>query len=32
MKEILLEYSKMIYDYTMNSNRTTRENFGYVSM
>ncbi len=32
MKEILTEYSKIIYDYTMSSNRTTRENFGYVSM
>jgi uncharacterized protein len=32
MKQVLLEYSKMIYDYTMNSNRTTREKFGYVSM
>ena len=32
MKEILQEYSKTIYDYTMESNRTTRENFGSVSM
>lgn len=32
MRDILTEYSKTIYDYTMNSNRTTRENFGYVSM
>ena len=32
MKEILKEYSKTIYDYTMSSNRTTRENFGSVSM
>jgi Fe-S-cluster containining protein len=32
MKSVLLEYSKMIYDYNMNSNRTVRENFGYVSM
>jgi Fe-S-cluster containining protein len=32
MKEILNEYSKTIYDYTMSSNRTTRENFGSVSM
>ncbi|MEO9276259.1 MAG: YkgJ family cysteine cluster protein [Nitrososphaera sp.] len=31
MKEILQEYSKTIYDYTMESNRTTRENFGSVS-
>lgn len=32
MKEILFEYSKMIYDYTMSSSRTTRENYGSVSM
>jgi Fe-S-cluster containining protein len=32
MKEILKEYSKTICDYTMSSNRTTRENFGSVSM
>ena len=32
MKGILKEYSKTIYDYTMSSNRTTRENFGSVSM
>jgi uncharacterized protein len=32
MKSVLLEYSKMIYDYNMNSNRTVRENFGYVTM
>ncbi len=32
MKEILTEYSKVIYDYTMSSSRTNRENFGYVSM
>ena len=32
MKEILKEYSKTIYDYTMSSNRTIRENFGSVSM
>lgn len=32
MSDILAEYSKTIYDYTMSSNRTTRENFGYVSM
>lgn len=32
MKEILLEYSKIIYDYNMSSNRTTRENFGFVTI
>ena len=32
MKDILLEYSKTIYDYTMSSNGTTRENLGCVSM
>ena len=32
MRGILTEYSKIIYDYTMSSNRTNRENFGYVSM
>ena len=32
MKNVLLEYSKMIYDYNMNSNRTVRENFGFVTM
>ena len=32
MKSVLLEYSKMIYDYNMNSNRTVRENFGFVTM
>ena len=32
MKPILSEYSKTIYDYTMSSNRTIRENFGSVSM
>ncbi len=32
MKEILREYSKIIYDYNMSSNRTTRENFGFVTM
>lgn len=32
MKGILEEYSKMIYDYTMSSSRTTRENYGSVSM
>ena len=32
MKNVLLEYSKIIYDYNMNSNRTMREDFGYVTM
>ena len=32
MKNVLFEYSKMIYDYNMNSNRTVRENFGFVTM
>ena len=32
MKSVLLEYSKMIYDYNMNSHRTVRENFGSVTM
>ena len=32
MKNVLLEYSKMIYDYNMNSNRTVRESFGFVTM
>lgn len=32
MKDVLNEYSSMIYDYTMSSNRTGRENFGKVSM
>jgi len=32
MKSVFLEYSKMIYDYNMNSNRTVRENFGFVTM
>ena len=32
MKSVLLEYSKIIYDYNMNSNRTVRENFGFVTM
>lgn len=32
MKNILLEYSKIIYDYNMKSNRTVREGFGHVSM
>lgn len=31
MKEILDEYSKIIYDYNMKSGRTMRENFGCVS-
>ena len=31
MKQILEDYSKTIYDYTMNSSRTTRENFGAVN-
>jgi len=30
MREILSEYSKIIYEYNMNSNRTIRENFGSV--
>ncbi len=30
MKQVLQEYSKTIYDYTMESNRTIRENFGSV--
>ena len=32
MKNVLLEYSKMIYDYNMNSNRTVRESSGFVTM
>jgi Fe-S-cluster containining protein len=32
MRGILAEYSKIIHDYTMSSNRTTRESFGFVSM
>ena len=32
MKNVLLEYSKMIYDYNMSSNRTIRENFGSAAM
>ena len=32
MKSVLLEYSKIIYDYNMNSNRTVRENFGFVTI
>jgi len=31
MKQVLKEYSPVIYDYNMKSNRTTRENFGFVS-
>jgi len=31
MKEILEEYSKIIYDYNMKSSRTMRENFGCIS-
>jgi len=32
MKSVLLEYSKIIYDYNMNSNRTVQENYGCVTM
>ncbi len=32
MKDVLLEYSRIIYDYNMKSNRTMQENFGFVSM
>ncbi len=32
MKDILLEYSKIIYDYNMSSNRTVRENYSSVIM
>ncbi|MGI0063886.1 MAG: YkgJ family cysteine cluster protein [Nitrosopumilaceae archaeon] len=32
MKDVLLDYSKTIYDYNMSSNRTVRENFGLVTM
>ncbi len=32
MKQILLEFSQIIYDYPMNSSQTTRESFGHVSM
>jgi hypothetical protein len=32
MKDILLDYSKTIYDYNMFSNGTIRENFGAVSL
>ena len=31
MKEEFKEYSKIIYDYNMASNRTNREGFGSVS-
>jgi hypothetical protein len=31
MKQELKDYSKIIYDYTLSSSRTTRENFGSVS-
>ena len=31
MKQVLKEYSPVIYDYNMKSNRTMRENFGFVS-
>lgn len=31
MKDVLFEYSKIIYDYNMNSNNTVRKNFGSVS-
>ena len=31
MKEVLKDYSKIIYDYNMKSARTMRENYGYVS-
>ena len=31
MKETLKEYSELVYDYNMKSNRTARENFGYVT-
>lgn len=32
MKLVLAEYSRIVYDYTMSSSRTTRENLGCVSM
>ena len=32
MKDVFLEYSKIIYDYNMSSNRTVRENFGAVTL
>jgi Fe-S-cluster containining protein len=31
MKETLKEYSELVYDYNMKSNRTSRENFGHVT-
>jgi len=31
MKEVLDEYSSIVYDYNMKSNRTSRENFGSLS-
>jgi Fe-S-cluster containining protein len=31
MKEVLKDYSKIIYDYNMKSSRTIRENFGSIS-
>jgi Fe-S-cluster containining protein len=31
MKQELKDYSKVIYDYTLSSSRTMRENFGSVS-
>jgi Fe-S-cluster containining protein len=31
MKQVLEDYSKIIYDYNMKSNRSIRENFGSVS-
>lgn len=32
MKPVLAEYSRIVYEYTMSSSRTTRENLGCVSM
>jgi len=31
MKEVLKEYSELVYDYNMKSNRTARESFGHVT-
>lgn len=31
MKEVLKEYSEIVYDYNMKSNRTARESFGHVT-
>jgi len=31
MKEVLDEYSDIVYDYNMKSNRTLREGFGSVN-